>query len=258
MESKTFAVHDQCTHIRRQQMYQTELLEEVLQRFERQYQNIDSLALAVLNLVKSSQQKQLPVPSELKSSCDQYLDIIHGASNPHVNIVGTNINQPEVTLIAPYCTCNKVHKRGRRTSASWLFFRWTRYDIHPPPCPLATVAQRTSATRARLKFCFGGLGYLIEANLAWSNSFVSPYFSIRYIVPRNSPLFIVVDTYSKFIMRENRTGTRPEDLLQQNIEATVATVKALTSLIRKGRGSMRDVDPDGNTLAHVSSRFPHW
>ena len=53
-------------------------------------------------------------------------------------------------------------------------------------------------------------------------------------------------------MEPQANDTESSVLLQRNIAATLLTMRALHSLIHDGRGSVRDVDLEGNTMAHVS------
>lgn len=246
--SHASATYDNAQKTHDRQVYQTELLEEILLQSERRYQQIDNLALDVIKLLEDPHHR-LPTPSALKPACDQYVGIIQ-TTQKHVS---KSTNRYVCCTPVSCCSCSDLYRRGRPASSKrWGCFTWSKQSDHPPPCPLSTVAYQTRSALARLRFCYRGLGYLIEASLTWSKSSLTPYLAFRCIVPRTSPLFAVVDAYSKLISEPEVDDEESSASLQRNVKATRLTLGAIHKLIQDGRGCVRDVDLEGNTLAHVS------
>ncbi|CAI6339630.1 unnamed protein product [Periconia digitata] len=270
--NQTSTIRNDMSLVRYQQAYQTELLETINRNSENQassnsrhffrteaqlnmqsmqllsiYEKIDDLVSTVGQVLPRSH-SSLPSPQELRNPCDQYMHIVR--TTQEANNVADITRETQETKQMLKCTCTKALRRsGRTRQTSWLSVYFAEQYDHPPPCRFSMPSQRKRIAGLRLKLCRGALGYLIEANFAWSKYSISLSLTARNIVSQSSPAFALLDVFQSTV---SILMGNPQEVSSANsiIGIVEKTNQSLLQLLQKREASVQDVTEIHGTWAH--------
>jgi hypothetical protein len=153
------------------------------------------------------------------------------------------------------CSCRRRSRQSSRLGWARGITVFSEHTTMEPTgrCTSCLLAQKDSIYGIRLSYCSFYLSRALQASVsmkfgAGGCSFRS-VFNYRPAVPSDSPAFALL---SNFLLKHNRYRKKPMTL---NFDTRCEEfLQALAGLFRSGRASIRDVDPRGRSLLHVSER----
>ncbi|KAF2872723.1 hypothetical protein BDV95DRAFT_667641 [Massariosphaeria phaeospora] len=268
-KKQTIQTHRQLSLAQTRQSYQIELLEAMNERAQQdssrsvrkttrmeqrledhstQLSNVESkvddLATVVGQLLLANNR---PSPGRLKETCDTYVELMKPVKDALSEQRGLSYAIPRGESASPVCGCPKP-VRHHKPAFKRRWISTYRFEVfkHLPSCPLFVPAHRSVTVGVRLATCRLKLGYLVDTTLTWSNASVDHRVACWTLVPWNSPAFQIIDVMEKWCYGNARSNG-----LQLPVLIDIA-VQSLRCLFVERRASIRDVNPDGTTLAHVS------
>ncbi|KAF1960005.1 hypothetical protein CC80DRAFT_590342 [Byssothecium circinans] len=275
---KASEIHSEITLIRQREICQTQLLEVIGKRSEEQLAiSIQQESTTERLLRNQSADLKSYVEHSMQGLQNDIVQLCRGAGTFPAPSMGSDSSkkgwgnsQPSNpanahaskrarnSWVAPFptCTCTKAsHRCQTHSTRKWISAFWREENVHPPPCALAMLAQKSTTAGLRLRLCRGTLGYLIEANCMWSTSSVSPTIIARNIVAYDSPAFALSRLFRSYIDDKLRpphlTYEKHDHVITELTDSVSLVVRALQRLLKERRASVRDINPSGENLAHT-------
>jgi hypothetical protein len=108
-------------------------------------------------------------------------------------------------------------------------------------------SEDAANTGFRMRACFAALGYLIEANLEYSQRSLSPSIQFRNIVSYKHPSMQLIAALSGHMYKH----TRDASCIEMLWTGVVGIMRALMDMLRDGTANVHDVNDHGESVAHV-------
>jgi len=195
-----------------------------------------------------------PPPTILGDACDAYLathqtvqETIQKVHDEH-----TFNRSPASQNLLSYLVCScpkKVRRRLPPPSPHWFSAFRINESKHLPGCPFELPSQKAVIVGLRLRACWGALGYLVDANLKWSNKSLSPKIASRNIVSHKNPAFFLMRAFRRYV---EQYVCGPQNRVEIRIQhAVTVVVESVRNLLRENRIGVLDVDSNGTSILHV-------
>ena len=194
-----------------------------------------------------------PPPTILGDACDAYLathqtvqETIQKVHDEHT-ITRSPAGQNPLSYLV--CSCpKKVRRRLPPPSPRWFSAFRINESKHLPGCPFEIPSQKAVVVGLRLRACWGALGYLVDANLKWSNKSLSQQIVSRNIVDQHkNPAFRLMHAF-----KYSRNPYHVQDgLAIQFQHAVTKVVESLRNLLRENRVGVHDLNISGESILHV-------